>query len=659
MVAGGSAPLRRSRRTGGLTGACLALALTFLCAWPVAAQEPRPVSLSAASFDGPEGIELRFAWRFRAGDDPAWAEPGLDDAAWEPVRPAMAGERPPGGWSGVGWFRRHLQLAPDVRGREVSLRIASPGEATVFLNGERLSREGASAAALETAFPRHEAWIARLPVGETAVLAVRYVLPVSAARRSPPEGVGFLLTLDRPGVRPASTSPWRIGLEGAAVSVPLFVTLLHLALFAFDRRARENLYYAGQMAISAVLILREFRASLVPGLLERELLDRWGSGLPALASLFGLLTYYTVRTRPFPRSARPLLAAGVVLFGAAYVWDPAAEHGWIVYFAAVVLEVVRLERRGRVVPREGMGFYLARMAVFGVAIALQVMVIWGWIESVAGLRTVFVLGALGSAIGMSLFLARTLGQTRLLEAENERKGRELERARELQLSMLPTELPSATGLDVAAVTAPAAEVGGDYYDFRRDGEGLLVAFGDATGHGLASGLVVTAVKALFVSVPVDGPLPRLLTACDRALGAMRLRNVHMCLALARITRDEAVLVSAAMPPALVHRAASDVVDELGAGGLPLGSRLRPSWEERRTRLGPGDTLLLASDGFPELVGEDERVLGFLGAAEAFRLAARAADARGVVAGLQSSAAAWRGARAPDDDMTFVVVRVRR
>ncbi len=650
---------RRPRRSGGGVSLCLAFALSLLCGRPAAAQEPRPVSLSAASFEGAEGVELTFAWRFRSGDDPAWAEPGLDDADWVPVRPAMAGERPPGGWSGVGWFRRHLRLAPDVRGREVSLRIASPGEATVFLNGERLSREGSSAAALETAFPRREAWLARLPDGETAVLAVRYVMPVDAARRPPPEGIGFLLTLDRPGVRPAATTPWRIGLEGAAVSVPLFVALLHLALFGFDRRARENLFYAGQMAISAVLILREFRASLVPGELERELLDRWGSGLPALASLFGLLTYYAVRTRPFPRSARPLLSAGVVLSGAAYVWAPAAEHGWIVYFAAVVLEVVRLERSGRVVPREGMGFYLAGMAVFGVAIALQVMVIWGWIESVAGLRTVFVLGALGSAVGMSLFLARTLGQTRLLEAENDRKGQELERARELQLSMLPRELPSAPGLDVAAVTAPAAEVGGDYYDLRRDGEGLLVAFGDATGHGLSSGLVVTAVKALFVSLPVDGALPHLLAACDRALREMRLRKLHMCLSLARITRDEAVLASAAMPPALVHRAASDVVEELGAGGLPLGSRLGPAWEERRTRLVPGDTLLFASDGFPELVGADERVLGFPGAAEAFRLAARAADARGVVARLQESAAAWRGARAQDDDMTFVVFRVLR
>lgn len=166
----------------------LALALPLLFARPVSAQEPRPVALSAASFDGPEGIELRFAWRFRAGDDPAWAEPGLDDVDWVPVRPTMAGERPPGGWSGVGWFRRHLRLAPDVRGREVSFRIASPGEATVFLNGVRLSREGTSAAALETAFPRREAWLAALPVGDTAVLAVRYVLPASAALRSPPEG---------------------------------------------------------------------------------------------------------------------------------------------------------------------------------------------------------------------------------------------------------------------------------------------------------------------------------------------------------------------------------------------------------------------------------------------------------------------------------------
>jgi serine phosphatase RsbU (regulator of sigma subunit) len=131
----------------------------------------------------------------------------------------------------------------------------------------------------------------------------------------------------------------------------------------------------------------------------------------------------------------------------------------------------------------------------------------------------------------------------------------------------------------------------------------------------------------------------------------------MCLALARLTPRAAALASAAMPPVLVHRAATRRVDELGAGGLPLGSRLRGCWGERTTALAPGDTLLFASDGFPELADGDGRVLGFPGAAEAFARASAAPSARSVLDALTAEAAAYRGARPQDDDVTFVVVRV--
>ena len=56
-------------------------------------------------------------------------------------------------------------------------------------------------------------------------------------------------------------------------------------------------------------------------------------------------------------------------------------------------------------------------------------------------------------------------QSRVIQAENERKTKELEEARELQLSMLPKELPKIDNLDIAVYMKTATEVGGDYYDF--------------------------------------------------------------------------------------------------------------------------------------------------------------------------------------------------
>jgi sigma-B regulation protein RsbU (phosphoserine phosphatase) len=105
-----------------------------------------------------------------------------------------------------------------------------------------------------------------------------------------------------------------------------------------------------------------------------------------------------------------------------------------------------------------------------------------------------------------------------------------------------------------------------------------------------------------------------------------------------------------------RRAGSGTVDEVGAGGLPLGGGLSPAYEERSSALGPGDTLLFATDGFPELLDPEGKPLGFDGAVEALRVAG-GASAREVVERLMAAAAAWRRDREQADDITFVVVRV--
>jgi ligand-binding sensor domain-containing protein len=87
---------------------------------------------------------------------------------------------------------------------------------------------------------------------------------------------------------------------------------------------------------------------------------------------------------------------------------------------------------------------------------------------------------------------------KFLQLENDRKTKELEEARQLQLSMLPKELPKLPHLDIAVYMKTATEVGGDYYDFHLHIDGTLtVILGDATGHGMMSGMMVSIMKSLF------------------------------------------------------------------------------------------------------------------------------------------------------------------
>ena len=119
-----------------------------------------------------------------------------------------------------------------------------------------------------------------------------------------------------------------------------------------------------------------------------------------------------------------------------------------------------------------------------------------------------------------------------LEAEDEQRARELEGARKLQLSMLPKSVPQLPYMDIATYMKPAAEVGGDYYDFHLADDGTLtVAVGDATGHGLKAGTVVSAMKSLFRSFAAEPEIVPVFNRSSRVLKEMNLRSLFMGLTM--------------------------------------------------------------------------------------------------------------------------------
>ena len=655
-------------------------------------QEPAPAQIGTSALDVGNAVQLVLAWRFHAGDDPHWADPRFDDRAWAPLEPRMTPDRlPPGGWPGTGWFRRHLEVNRALRGTPLAMRVVEVGSSEIYLDGTLVGRFGPASAGAAAAVPTPPALVISRRADH--VLAVRYSLPDAAPYLRLGLDLGFFLTLEEPaevlGSRQAAARRG-MAFQDALTVIPLLLGCLHLALFGFYPRARENLFYALYMLAFAVIV---FSAAGGAGLLSaagaRKLQDL--SIVAAVAAiLFGLLTYYALRTRPFPRTwvAFVLLAPAPVAVGILYPGE-IAGWCWVPYFALTVIEIVRVEVSGRTVTPEGdRTLFWGLLVIYG-AVALQALINVGAIPAIEGSRQVYIVSILAAAFTMSLSLARSFAQTRvhlerrleevqalsgqlldqeriaharelqqkLLEAENDRKSAELEAARALQLSMLPPRLPEVEGLDIAVTMATASEVGGDYYDFRPGPDGgLMIAVGDATGHGVAAGTMVTAVKALFTALAGGQSLPAMLAEFDRVVRELSIRPLHMCLTVARMTPRSVTVCSAAMPPVLVWRAASGAVDELGAGGLPLGGRLSPVYEECTTRLEPGDTLLFATDGFPELFDPSGRVLGFDGTAAALRSAA-GGSAREAVERLLAHVAAWRGESELADDITFLVVRV--
>src|SRR5688572_32992306 len=168
--------------------------------------------------------------------------------------------------------------------------------------------------------------------------------------------------------------------------------------------------------------------------------------------------------------------------------------------------------------------------------------------------------------------------------------------------------------------------------------------------------MVTVVKTLFAGY--DGETSPAVFLADAAekIKRMDLGRMAMALSLGRFDGKTLTLASAGMPPVLVHRAATATVDEIALSATPLGT-FGSDYPEAEVTLASGDTVLFLTDGFPELMNHAGQQLGYTGALDAFASAATAPTADGVIAALAETARRYHGDAAPNDDVTFVVVRV--
>jgi serine phosphatase RsbU (regulator of sigma subunit) len=250
-------------------------------------------------------------------------------------------------------------------------------------------------------------------------------------------------------------------------------------------------------------------------------------------------------------------------------------------------------------------------------------------------------------------------QKQLLEADLKRRTEELEEARQLQLSMLPQRIPEHPQVVLAAHMTTATEVGGDYYDFDLAEDGTLtLAIGDATGHGMRAGTMVTATKSLFNALGGEHDLVGTVERSNLALKRMNLRALAMALLLARYRDGRLRIAAAGMPSPLVYRAASGAVETIDVSGMPLGSVARFPYRAVDLELHSGDVVLFLSDGFPERGNPSGEQLGYERARARFESLATLAPAT-LLERLAAAGEEWAQGSELEDDVTFVALAVRR
>jgi serine phosphatase RsbU (regulator of sigma subunit) len=249
-------------------------------------------------------------------------------------------------------------------------------------------------------------------------------------------------------------------------------------------------------------------------------------------------------------------------------------------------------------------------------------------------------------------------EKRLLEAENKRKSRELEEARNLQVSMLPQKIPRPEYCDIDVFMKTATEVGGDYYDFYSGNDGsLTVVIGDATGHGMKAGTMVTAVKSLFGTYSEAMEIPAFYKNCSKILKGMNLKNLFMAMMVLRIKKNKIVASGAGMPPALMYRNNSGTVADIQMKGPPLGALSNYSYRQTEINVKSGDILLLMSDGFVELFNPDDDMLGLGRVKAIFRKVAQHPFGE-IIESMNKAGVEWSRGRIQADDITFILIKFK-
>jgi len=258
----------------------------------------------------------------------------------------------------------------------------------------------------------------------------------------------------------------------------------------------------------------------------------------------------------------------------------------------------------------------------------------------------------------ALRIKATEAEKRALEIENERKTKELEAARQLQLSMLPKVVPTLPDLEIATFMRTATEVGGDYYDFSVQENGILnVAFGDATGHGLQAGTMVTLMKGFFTSDSSKLELQEFMTHCSKVIKEIKLGRILMSFTYLKIANKKLQLTSAGMPPIYYHNKNSNQIEEISIQGMPLGAMRNAQYEIFEKQLDSGDTILLLTDGLPEQMNNNEEMFDYARLKKNFGENIENSP-NIIIEKLVNAGDRWMNGRNQDDDITFVVIRLK-
>ncbi|MCM2356822.1 MAG: SpoIIE family protein phosphatase [Geobacteraceae bacterium] len=195
-------------------------------------------------------------------------------------------------------------------------------------------------------------------------------------------------------------------------------------------------------------------------------------------------------------------------------------------------------------------------------------------------------------------------QKELALLENARVAKEMEIAKQIQLSLLPSSPPALTGTSFASRCIPATHVGGDYYDFFQRGDEIVdIIIADVSGHSVGAALIMVETRSVLrAQIPSTNSTGAILAMLNELLYE-DLTSAELFITMFFIKYDARSRLltysSAGHNHPLLYRPGALSCIELDAEGLIIGVKRGVAFEERSLQLQQGDILLMYTDGITE------------------------------------------------------------
>ncbi|MFP5207331.1 MAG: PP2C family protein-serine/threonine phosphatase [Acidobacteriota bacterium] len=557
---------------------------------------------------------------WHAGDDPAWAKPGLDESGWKPYaqwnfsfdQPRL-------------WIRCKADLAA-MRGLSApAIQVSAPAAYEVYFDGRLVGRLG-SLRTGNFSMDRTRTWdVPREPEAGSGIVAVRL-----AYRTISDQGSASIRLGSRADLSAIRDS---IVLAGIQADAGMFVCytvigvigLALLGLFLSDRSRMEVLLLALSCLLIALLRLCVFalHAEIGVSALADDLV------FSAADSIFfpaQICFFFRLARRRMPAFIliplvptvlwTTLLAAATLAPYAVAVRINGLLSGPYVY-AGSLLVMAAIDVVSAVIaflPLRSLSRDARMLAAFCWLWALTDLV-WFALETsqaIPGMPDLFDrwYTQLAEARGVALLcivvalMALLLREQRRVVEDRAQLAGEMHAARNAQQFLISRHLPQIPGLTIQSEYHPSREVGGDFFQvLPLPDEAALVVVGDVAGKGMEAGmlaaLIVGAVRtaATFTSDP-----KRILSLLnDRLQG----RGLVTCLALRIESDGSATLVNAGHLPPLLN--GNELPIE---GSLPLGAAPGISFPVLQFQVSEGDALVLMTDGVVEAQNSEGELFGF-------------------------------------------------